>query len=93
MAVTQETVAQEKAKHLRIKVTDTLKEGHHVVNIRVPIGLVRWGMKMGEAFSPEMKNAHVDWDSVIALINEGEQGKLVEVEDEAEHKLIEVSVE
>jgi hypothetical protein len=37
-------------------------------------------MKMAQAFSPEMKDANLDWDSITAIIQEGEQGKIVEVE-------------
>ena len=85
--------APEKAKLLRIKVVDTTKEGQPSVNIKMPVGLVRWGMKVGKAFSPEMKNADVDWDALSDMIEQGELGKLVEVEDEAEHKHIEIWVE
>jgi hypothetical protein len=81
------------AKSLRIKVVDTAKDGRPAVNIKVPIGVVKFGMKMAQAFSPEVKNANLDWDSISAMIEEGELGKIVEVEDEAEHKTIEVWVE
>jgi hypothetical protein len=50
-------------------------------------------MKMAQAFSPKMKDADLDWDSINAIIQEGEQGKIVEVEDEADHKTVEVWVE
>jgi NAD(P)-dependent dehydrogenase (short-subunit alcohol dehydrogenase family) len=53
----------------------------------------KWGMKMAQAFSPEMKDANLDWDSITAIIQEGEQGKIVEVEDEVDHKTVEVWVE
>ena len=91
MAVTQQQAAG--AKHLRIRVVDHSKEGRPAVNVRMPMGVVRWGMKMAQAFSPEMKNVDVDWDSLSAMIEQGEVGKLVEVEDEAEHKTVEIWVE
>ena len=40
-----------------------------------------------------MKNANLDWENITAMIQEGEQGKIVEVEDEAHHKTVEVWVE
>jgi hypothetical protein len=83
----------EKAKTLRIKVVDTSKDGHPAVNIRVPIGVVKFGLKMAQAFSPEVKKANVDWDSISEMIEEGALGKIVDVDDEAEHKTIEVWVE
>jgi|SRR5215207_6489180 len=82
-----------KAKTLRVRVVDNSKDGRPAVNIRVPIGVVKFGMKMAQAFSPEVKNANLDWDSITAMIDEGELGKIVDVEDEAEHKTIEVWVE
>jgi hypothetical protein len=81
------------ARFLRVKVVDHTKEGHPAVNIKVPIGVVKWGMKMAQAFSPQMKDVNLDWDSIDAMVQEGETGKMVEVEDEAEHKTIEVWLE
>lgn len=90
--VTQQDV-QAKAKYLRVKVVDNIKEGHPVVNVRMPIGLVKFGFKMAQAFSPEFKNANVDWNEVAAMIDEGAMGELVHVEDETEHKTIDIYVE
>lgn len=84
---------QTKAKYLRVKVIDDTKEGHPVVNVRMPIGLVKFGFKMAKAFSPEMKDANIDWDEIAKLIDEGAMGELVHVEDEAERKTIDVYVE
>lgn len=38
-------------------------------------------------------NSNLDWDSITAMIEGGELGKIVDVEGEAEHKTIEVLVE
>ena len=81
------------AKYLRVKVVDHTKEGRPAVNIKVPVGVVKWGMKMAQAFSPQMKDVNLDWDSIDVMVQEGETGKIVEVEDEAEHKTIEVWLE
>jgi hypothetical protein len=81
------------AKYLRVKVVDHTKEGRPAVNIKVPVGVVKWGMKMAQAFSPQMKEVNLDWNSIDAMVQEGETGKIVEVEDEAEHKTIEVWLE
>ena len=50
-------------------------------------------MKMAQAFSPQMKDAGLDWEAITAIIQEGERGKIVEVEDEVNHKTVEVWVE
>ena len=81
---------EQKAKLLRVRVVE---DGHPTVNVKVPIGVARWGMKVAQAFSPEMKDANLDWESITAIIQEGEQGKIVEVEDEVDHNTVEVWVE
>lgn len=92
-AVAEAEGPKPKAKTLRVRVVDNSKEGHPTVNVKVPVGLVKFGMKMGMAFSPEMKAANLDWDAISAMIEEGDLGRIVEVEDEAEHKTVEVWVE
>jgi hypothetical protein len=86
----QDREPEQKAKSLRVRVVE---DGHPAVNIKVPIGVAKWGMKMAQAFSPEMKDANLDWESIMAIIQEGERGKIVEVEDEVDHKTVEVWVE
>lgn len=92
MAV-QEPEAPAKARYLRVKVVDNAKEGRPSVNVRMPIGVVKFGLKMAQAFSPEMKGVNVDWEALAAMIEQGEVGELVHVEDEAEHKTVDVYVE
>ena len=81
------------AKSLRIRVVDHTKDGKPAVNIKMPVSIVRWGMKMAQSFSPEMKDVAVDWDAINQMIAEGELGKLIEVEDEAQSKTVEIWVE
>ncbi len=85
--------AEKAATYLRVRVVDHAKEGRPAVNIKVPIGVVKWGLKMAQAFSPQMKDVDLDWNSIDAMVRDGEAGKIVEVEDEAEHKTIEVWLE
>ena len=85
-----ERAPEKQAKLLRVRVVE---DGHPTVNVKVPIGVAKWGMKMAQAFSPKMKDANLDWESINAIIEEGEHGKLVEVEDEVDHKTVEVWVE
>lgn len=92
MAV-QDQELEQKPRSLRVRVVDHSREGHPVVNIRVPIRVVKFGMKMARTFSPHMKEADLDWDAITAMVEDGERGKIVDVEDEAEHKTIEVWVE
>ena len=82
-----------KRKYLRVKVVDHAKDGSPTVNIRMPIGVVKFGIKMAAGFSPEMKGLDLDWNAITQMIEEGGSGELVHVEDEAEHKTIDVFVE
>lgn len=84
---------ERKAKSLHVRVVDTTREGRPAVNVNMPIGLVKFGLKMAETFSPEMKDAKIDWDELTKLIESGEVGKLVDVVDEVEHKTVEVWIE
>jgi hypothetical protein len=86
----QDQEPEKQAKFLRVRVVE---DGHLAVNVKIPIGLAKWGMKMAQAYSPEMKNANLDWESITAMIQEGERVKIVEVEDEVDHKTVEVWVE
>lgn len=88
-----QTPELKKATFLRVKVVDHTKPGEPAVKIKMPIGVVKWSMKMAQAFAPNMKDVHLDWDSITAMIEQGEVGKLVDVEDEAAHKTVEVWVE
>ena len=82
-----------KARYLRVKVVDATKDGRPAVNIRMPIGVVRFGLKMAQAFSPDLKKADLDWTGIEAMIEEGAVGELAHVEDEAQHRTIDISVE
>ena len=92
MAV-QEPQAKTKAKSLHIRVVDKSKEGQPAVNVRMPIGIVKFGLKMAKAYAPEMRDKDIDWDSLAEMIAQGETGMLVQVDDEAENKTVEVWVE
>jgi hypothetical protein len=84
---------EKRTRYVRVKVVDNTKDGRPAVNIHVPIGVIKWGMKMAQTFSPDVKAANLDWDSITAMIQEGARGEIVHVEDEAEHKTIDVWVE
>ncbi len=92
MALREQELTQ-KPRTLRVKVVDKSKEGEPVVNIKMPVRVVKFGMKMAKAFSPQMKDVDVDWDAITELIEDGTVGKIVDVDDEAEHKTIEIWVE
>lgn len=82
--------ASTKANWFRVKVTD-METGRTKVNVNLPFGLVRAGVKIGARFAPETEE--VDWEELIEAINEGASGKLVDVEDIEGGEKVEVFVE
>lgn len=80
-------------KSLRVRVVDNAEDGRPAVNVTLPIRLVKWGLKMAHSFSPKTKDLDLDWDAITAMIDEGARGQIVHVEDEAQHKTIDVWVE
>ena len=77
-------------KFFRVRVTDT-KTGKTRVNVRLPIGLVGAGLKMGMKFSPEI--AGMDPDMLNEFLKNGEIGKIVDVLDEDDGEHVEVFIE
>ena len=88
--------AQERApregtpRWFRVRVTN-LATGRTKVNVNLPLSLVKVGLKMGAHFSPDIEE--FDWDELMAAIQEGAAGKLVEVVDVEDGEKVEVYVE
>ena len=74
----------------RVRVTN-LETGRTKVNVNLPLSLVKVGLKMGAHFSPDIED--FDWDELMAAIQEGAAGKLVEVEDIEDGEKVEVYVD
>ena len=78
-------------RFLRIEVTD-LKSGDRKVNVTVPIGLVRAGLRIAERFAPD-DFGDLDIQEIVDLIAEGAEGKIVEVVDAEDDERVEIYVE
>jgi len=74
----------------RVRVTDTAS-GQHKVNVNIPIGLVKVGIKMGARFAPDMEG--VDYQDIMEAIRSGQQGKIFEVYDDEGGERVEIFVE
>lgn len=77
-------------RYLRIQVTD-MASGSGKVNITVPIGLVRAGLRIAERFAPDFGD--LDFQEIIDLIAEGAEGKIVEVVDTEDNERVEIYIE
>ncbi len=87
---TAEAMRAGTARWFRVRVTN-LETGRTKVNVNLPLSLVKMGLRLGARFRPEVEE--LDWDELMAAIQEGAAGKLVEVEDLEDGEKVEVYVE
>lgn len=78
------------ARFFRVRVTDT-NTGKARVNVRLPVGVLSAGMKMGARFSTEIQG--LDPNELMAFIREGTIGKIVDVYDDKDGEHVEVFLE
>jgi len=75
---------------LRVRVTDT-NSGRPRVNVRLPISMVKIGLKMGTRFAPEIEG--LDAEMLVKSIESGEIGQIVDVQDDKDGEHVEVFLE
>ena len=79
-----------KPRWFRVRVTDA-DTGNSRVNVRLPIGMVRAGMKMGMRFAPEVEG--LEMDELAQILSSNELGKFVDVYDDEDGEHVEVFIE
>ncbi len=77
-------------KWLQMRVTDS-DTGKVRVNVRLPLGVVKAGLKMGMRFVPEAEG--LDKEDLLAAIDEGSVGKVFDLIDEKDGEHVEVFIE
>jgi hypothetical protein len=75
---------------LQMRVTDT-DTGKVRVNVRLPIGVVKAGLKMGMRFVPEAEGLKTD--QLLAAIDEGTVGTVFDLFDDKDGEHVEVFIE
>jgi hypothetical protein len=81
-------------KFLRIRVQDGHGDGDKV-NVNIPLGLVKVGLKLASKYADDedLKALdNIDFDEVLEMIEQGAEGKLVEV-DTKDGEKVEIIVE
>ncbi|QSQ09006.1 hypothetical protein H0A61_01363 [Koleobacter methoxysyntrophicus] len=87
------TAVSGRAKWLRVRVYD-INSNKRKVNISIPLSLVSIGLKLGTKFGLDKADLKgIDFNEIIQLIQEGEEGKLVDVIDEESGEKVEVYVD
>jgi hypothetical protein len=74
----------------RVRVTDT-DSGKTRVNVRMPLGIVKAGFKMGRRFAPEIED--LDIEELMALVDDDIEGQVVDVYDDEDGEHVEVFIE
>ncbi len=82
-------LGQAQGKWLVVRVTD-MRSGRRKVNVNIPMSLVSIGARIGAKFAAPVK---VDLDEIINAARSGQQGKIIDIQDDAEGERVEVFVE
>ena len=90
LAPPAQTPLKTKGRWLRIRVTNLTTQAPKV-NVNLPLGLVSAGLRIGQRYAPELHG--IDWDNLLDEIQQGANGKLVEVEDQDDNERVEIFVD
>jgi hypothetical protein len=87
-------VPQGNARWIRVRITDQ-NTGKKKVNVNIPMGVAEAAVRLGARFGthkvPEM--GELDINEIMAAIRSGNQGKIVDIDDEETGDHVEVSVD
>ena len=86
----QANPSKKAGRWFRVRVTDT-DSGKTRVNVRLPVGLISTGLKMGAKFVPEVEG--LDMEQLMEFIKSGEVGQVVDVYDHEDGEHVEVYIE
>lgn len=80
----------ERPRWLRVRVTDT-NSGRPRVNVRLPLGLVNLGLKLGQRYTPEIEG--IKLEELVQAAQFNGTGPFVDVYDEEDGEHVEVFLE
>ena len=86
----QQPPIKTKGRWLRIRVTNLVTQAPKV-NVNLPLGLVSAGLRIGQRYAPELHG--IDLDNLLDEIQQGANGKLVEVESQEDNERVEIFVD
>ena len=82
--------AGQRGRYFRVRVTNSIS-GRVRVNVRLPVGVINAGLKLGMKFAPNVEG--VDYKEIADMIQAGGIGKIVDVEDVKDGEHVEVFIE
>ena len=90
LAPESQAPATRSPRWFHVRVTN-LATGKDKVKVNLPMPLVKAGIKIGARYASDAED--IDWEELIAAVQEGASGKLVEVEDQEGGERVEVYVD
>lgn len=82
--------ANGQARWFRVRVSD-INSGRTRVMVNLPFALVRWGLRIGAQYSEEVNE--INLQELADILEQGYQGKIVDVLDEEDGEHVEIFVE
>lgn len=73
-----------------VRVTN-MQTGKTKVTVNIPMRLLKFGVKFGSKFAPELQG--MSWDDINAMLAEGGEGVLVDVQDEEDGERVQIYVD
>ena len=77
-------------RSLHVRVTDAAS-GKAKVNVKLPMGLVEVGLKIGARFAPQLETEQMD--AINEALRSGLSGKIIDVVDEEDGEHVEIFIE
>lgn len=74
----------------RVRVKN-LQTGKNKVSVNIPMPMVKFGLKIGRQFSPELNDLNLD--EMYAAMGEVENGMIVDVQDEESNEHVQVFID
>lgn len=71
----------------RVRVAN-LETGKNRVTVNIPVRMMKFGLKIGSRFSPEIEN--LDWNELTGMMKDMQSGMLVDVQDEDSNEHVQV---
>lgn len=71
----------------RVRVAN-LETGKNRVTVNIPVRMMKFGLKIGSRFSPEIEN--LDWNELTGMMKDMKSGMLVDVQDEESNEHVQV---
>lgn len=71
----------------RVRVAN-LETGKNRVSVNIPVHMMKFGLKIGKRFSPEIEN--LDWNELTDMVQDMKSGMLVDVQDADSNEHVQV---